>query len=135
LLAGERVSFPPGAVPNDEIYGILAKRFSPHDEEFNAEQIQNMIVQDLQATQKNGISMQIDFNRQFSRFDLLLQFGSSGANVLTQLGDAEIGLPSTRTNPYRLLEAGVDKVAPPELPAAFSERLTEDVAVRGGRWE
>src|SRR5206468_4004643 len=93
LLSGDRVSFPPGAVPSDEIYAILAKRFSPHDEEFNAEQIQGMIVHDLQATQKNGISLQIDFNRQFSRFHLLLQFGGSGANVLTQLGDAEDRAP------------------------------------------
>jgi hypothetical protein len=135
LLAGEKVTFPPGAVPNDEIYSILARVFPPHEDDLSAEESHGIVVRGVEATQKNGIGLQIDFNRKFSRFHLLLQFGGNAAVVLTQLGADEVGLPATRTNPYRLLEAGAGKVLPPALPEAFSRPLTEDLAVRGGRWE
>jgi hypothetical protein len=56
-----------------------------------------------------------------------------GAATLT---DEELGLPLTRTNPYRLLELGVAHAPPaPVLPAALNEPLRSDVVMpRDERW-
>jgi hypothetical protein len=136
LLSGERVKLPADALPDAELYEILSKEFGPNDPEYSADQVQGMVVRSMEATRKNGLSMQIDFKRQFSRFHLMLWFGGSSGHVLSSFGDAELGLPATRTNPYRLLETGVRETPEPELPMAFHERLKEEVAVPGGaRWE
>src|SRR5207302_1751857 len=98
-------------------------------------QLQDAMDRELRRTRQNGLGLLIDFNRIGLFFHLLLDFGGAGSNVLCKFGDDDLGLPLTRTNPYRLLDgrAAADASGPAGGPGATLER---DVVLRqGGNWE
>src|SRR5207247_431634 len=108
------------------------------DQDETEEDVRRFMEQTIQATRANGIGFQIEFARKGTRFHLLLWFGPRGhnGNVLCWFDTEELGLPLTRTNPYRLLEKGVPSTPPPDLPRKYEEPLAGDVTVAANaRWE
>src|SRR5207248_5832615 len=66
----------------------------------------------------------------------LLDFGGAGSSAVCRFGDDDLGLPLTRTSPYRLLERDAAPSAAAGLPAETGRRLDRDVVLRsGGNWE
>jgi hypothetical protein len=137
LLQGERIRLPVGAIPESEIQQIVLERYSgPSVADENAETIQKYRDDELQRIRQYGLALQIDFNRKGFLFYLMLQIGDRGGNVLCGFGDDELGLPLTRTNPYRLLATETRTAPLAAAPAALQRRLEEDVVLSGpdGSW-
>jgi hypothetical protein len=90
---------------------------------------------ELREVRRHGAGLQIDFARKGPHIHVMLTLGGRMANVLCRLGDEELGLPLTRTNPYRFLESGARAAAAPAPSPALQRRLEAEIAVRsGGSW-
>jgi hypothetical protein len=138
LLQGEVVRLPANAVSDEELQNVVAERYVHvgQDPDESAEHIQQYIRNDLEQARRNGLALGIDFERKGSAIHLVLYFGGRGANVLCRFMDDELGLPLTRTNPYRFLEHPDAAPAAPTLPDAFRRSLEADLLLPpGGRWE
>jgi hypothetical protein len=138
LLQGEPVLFAPGAVPDAEIQQIIKERYSGQGrEDERAEDLARYQENELQRVRQYGLGLQIDFNRKGHLFYLVLQIGDRGANALSGFGAEELGLPLTRTNPYRVLESDAKSAPIGEVPPHLRRPLAADVSLPAGdaRWE
>jgi hypothetical protein len=96
----------------------------------------------MKYTEENGFTLMLwPDERREDTVNLVARIAGGPGPQGFQMGvatftDQELGLPLTRTNPYRLLELGPEEAPPtPVLPAALNEPLPSDVVMpRDGRW-
>lgn len=132
LLRGERVTLPPGAIPDAELERMVREIHSFNDPDEAAPQVQARLDRNLKHARERGVVFVLDLGR---RPLLIMWFGNSGSTVCS-FGPEELGLPLTRTNPYRLLEAPGQKPPESALPIEFQRRLEADVLLPAdARWE
>ena len=141
LLEGENVRIPAGRIAEKDqmrflrsVAGPLAKAYSVTEEE--------LVASMLPRVKKHGLHLQMDLSR--SRRDsiyLMVGLGASGrpSFAIGQFRDDDLGLPLTRTNPYRHLELLETNIAAtpeaPDLPAALGAKLEADIVLPSdGRW-
>jgi hypothetical protein len=136
LVEGQPVRLLPGVVPDAQIYALLTRARPSDDPDDSPEEVQRFLDREFQAAQQKGLNLQIKTDHRLSFCPLMLDFGGSLGRFLCNLGDAELGLPLTRTNPYRFLENTGQPVPTPQLPAAFDQVLKKEVLLPpDGRWE
>lgn len=125
LLAGERLTFPPTSIPEAEVQAT-AEGMHPEDDPQDGP-ARSRIDGHLQSFRKHGLSLYLNRDTPGCKLALWLAIGRSAGASLCLLREEDLGLPHTRTSPYRRLETAMPEARPETLPPALLEPLAADV--------
>ena len=142
LARGEEVRLPAGFLSEAECQRMFRGVWSLAAQGGGVPDVERAIGDGVDAARRDGVGIRLDVDREANRTStmaVLLTYGPpspsgrSASIAVGSLSDAELGLPLTHTNPYRLLERNPNAGLPAAtLSAALRKPLDAPLVLPSG---